>query len=115
MRRVLASLALVFVLGTFAAPAWASLAAPQHACCLRKAHHCGAPTSTITSLHSMNPCCGHCDTIAAQRPATTPRPLQIGPAHDPHPFFTEFLPAFETPQAVAPASGRAPPAVPAGQ
>ncbi len=112
MRRLFASLALLFVLGTFAAPAWATLVSNPHACCLRKAHHCGAPTSTVKAVHADNPCCTQAITTAAQRPANTPRPLRLGPAADPHPFLTEFLPAFDTPQASAPAEGRAPPASP---
>ena len=34
-------------------------------------------------------------TTAAQRPGEIPRPLRLGPAADPHPFLTEFLPAFD--------------------
>jgi hypothetical protein len=116
MRRVFASFALLFVLGSFAAPAWATLAAPQqHACCLRKAHHCGTTTATVKSTATTEPCCGQCTVVTAQRPATTPRPLRIGPAHDPHPFLTEFLPAFNPLAETAPAAERAPPANPPGQ
>src|SRR5205823_1831701 len=110
MRRVYASLALLFVLGTFAAPAWGTLAAPSHACCLRKAHHCGAPQSTVKAIHNDSPCCQQCSTTAAQSPAALPRPLRLGAAHDPHPFLTEFLPAFDAQRPAVPADGRAPPA-----
>jgi len=61
MRRLTASLLLLFALvGTFAPLALAATAAPPHACCRRMAHQChgvAAPDSQL-SFHNTS-CCNH--------------------------------------------------------
>ena len=118
MRRILASLVALLLLVSLCAPtAMASLAALSHSCCPPKPaqhHHCGTPATRDVAVRdaALN-CCPHCaTTVAARPPAAAARLLRVGAPADPHPFLTEFAPAF----AAAPDSpadqGRAPPTAP---
>src|ERR1700722_19784531 len=61
MQRLTARLLLLFALaGTFVPLALAATAAPSHACCVRKSHHChdsASPENTL--VVSATSCCSH--------------------------------------------------------
>jgi hypothetical protein len=62
MRRLTAIFLLLFALaGTCVPLAMAAVAAPQHACCLRKAHHChdSATSDSEQLIISGAACCNH--------------------------------------------------------
>jgi hypothetical protein len=76
MRRLTAIFLLLFALaGTFVPLAMATATAPQHACCIRKAHHChdSATTDSEQLNISSAACCNH-DCCRAARTSRSANP-----------------------------------------
>ncbi len=79
MRRLTAGILLFFALaGTFVPLALAATAAPLHACCLRKAHHChnSAALPSDQLVVRATSCCNHdCCRAVTTRQWASPQPL----------------------------------------
>jgi hypothetical protein len=81
MQRLTAKFLLLFALFGTVAPIAMAITAPQHACCVRKTHHChesASPDSTQLAIRSQT--CDHdcCRAAATSRWANTE--LRINPA-----------------------------------
>lgn len=80
MHRLTARILLLFALaGTFVPLALAATAAPPHACCLRKAHHCHAAVAESDQLVvRATSCCNHdCCRAVTTRQWASPQPWVV--------------------------------------
>jgi hypothetical protein len=115
MHRLTAGILLFFALaGTFVPLALASTAAPPHACCLRKAHHChsSAASQSDQLVVRATSCCNHdCCRAITTRQWASPQPLLASTfSHNVDAHIADLQATVPAKVASASQSTRAPPA-----